>query len=323
MKSSSIKSIAGPMLALALPILGFAASPCAQPPATQRSVVLELFTSQGCSSCPPADALLGELANQPNVIALAFHVDYWDSIGWSDRFAVPEAVKRQRQYVEVLGLSSAFTPQAVIDGRRSLVGSDRQGIQQAIADAPALIPIQLAVSGGELTVSLPSVSDHRVDDVNVVAYLPQATTQIGHGENAGRKLTEFNIVRQFRRLGTWDGKSATFQVPLNSFPSDANRVAVLIQQGSQGPIEGASIALLQSTKDCNGERPPIEWNWRAFSSPPSASPNKISGHLPRSIFFQKRSNGLDCAVLMLEMRIVLNDDVFAVGNSWERPRVPG
>ena len=245
MKSSSIKRMAGAMLALALPILGVAASPGAQPPATQRPVVVELFTSQGCSSCPPADALLGKLANQPNVIALAFHVDYWDSIGWSDRFAVPEAVKRQRQYVEVLGLSSAFTPQAVIDGSRSLVGSDRQDIQQAIAEAPALIPIELAVLGGELTVSLPSVSGHRVYDVNVVAYLPQATTQVGHGENAGRKLTEFNIVRQFRRLGTWDGKSATFRVPLNSFPSDANQVAVLIQQENQGPIAGASIASLR------------------------------------------------------------------------------
>ncbi len=222
--------------------MGVAAGSFAQPPATQRSVVVELFTSQGCSSCPPADALLGELAKQPNVIALAFHVDYWDSTDWSDRFELPEAVKRQRQYVEVLGLSSAFTPQAVIDGRRSLVGSDRQGIQQAIAEAPALIPIELAVAGGVLKVSLPTVSGHRSDDVNVVAYLPQATTQVGHGENAGRKLAEFNIVRQFRRLGVWDGRSATFQAPLNSFPSDANRVAVLVQRENQGPIEGALIA---------------------------------------------------------------------------------
>ncbi|MHB8476797.1 MAG: DUF1223 domain-containing protein [Steroidobacteraceae bacterium] len=241
----SIKRIAAQMLAVALPMLGLAASSFAQPSATRRPVVVELFTSQGCSSCPPADALLGELANQPNVIALAFHVDYWDSIGWSDRFAVPEAVKRQRQYVEVLGLASAFTPQAVIDGSRSLLGSDRHGIQQAIVEAPALIPIELTVSGGELTVSLPSVSGHRVYDVNVVAYLPQASTQIGHGENAGRKLTEFNIVRQFRRLGTWDGKSATFQVPLNSLPSDAKQVAVLIQQENQGPIAGALMASLR------------------------------------------------------------------------------
>jgi hypothetical protein len=208
-------------------------------------VVVELFTSQGCSSCPPADALLGKFANQPNVIALAFHVDYWDSIGWIDRFAIPEAVTRQRHYVDVLRLSSAFTPQAVIDGRRSLVGSDRLGIAKAIAEAPALVPIELAVSSDELTVSLPSASDHRLYDVNVVAYLPQATTQVGHGENGGQTLTEFNIVRQFRRLRAWDGKSATFRVPLKSFPSDATRVAVLIQQGSEGPIEGASIASLR------------------------------------------------------------------------------
>jgi hypothetical protein len=245
-QSSSIKRVAGPVLALALPLLGFAADSFAQPQAAQRPVVVELFTSQGCSSCPPADALLGELANQPNVIALAFHVDYWDSIGWRDRFEVPEAVKRQRQYVDALELPSAFTPQAVIDGRRSLVGSDRRRIQEAINDRqPVLIPIELAVSGDTLTVSLPSGSDHRAYDVNLVAYLPQATTQVARGENSGRTLTEFNIVRQFRRLGAWDGKGATFQVPLKSLPGDANRVAVLVQQGSQGPIAGALTASLR------------------------------------------------------------------------------
>jgi hypothetical protein len=243
-KYLSIKRTAGSMLVFASVMLAFADGSFAHETAIQRPVVVELFTSQGCSSCPPADALLGEIAQQPNVIALAFHVDYWDSIGWSDRFAVPEAVKRQYKYVDVLGLSSAFTPQAVIDGRRSLVGSDRQHIQEAIAAAPALVPIELTVSNGELTVSLPSVIDHRVCDVNVVAYLAQSITQIGRGENAGRKLTEFNIVRQFRRVGNWDGKGTTFRVPIDSFPSDANYVAVLVQQVSQGPIEGASIASL-------------------------------------------------------------------------------
>src|SRR5229473_6152848 len=114
------------VLTLAIAAVGPPGKGMAQSRSTASSVVVELYTSQGCSSCPPADALLGELARLPNVIALAFHVDYWDSIGWRDRFAVPEAVKRQSRYVETLALSTPFTPQVVIDGRASYVGSDRR-----------------------------------------------------------------------------------------------------------------------------------------------------------------------------------------------------
>ena len=106
----------------------------AQSNSPRGPAVVELYTSQGCSSCPPADALLGELSQMPNVLALAFHVDYWDSIGWRDHFALPTAVQRQYRYVEILGLSSAFTPQAVVDGRSSFVGSDRRRILAAIAE---------------------------------------------------------------------------------------------------------------------------------------------------------------------------------------------
>jgi hypothetical protein len=93
----------------------------AQSNSPRGPAVVELYTSQGCSSCPPADALLGELSQMPNVVALAFHVDYWDSIGWRDHFALPTAVERQHRYIETLGLSSAFTPQVVVDGRSSFV----------------------------------------------------------------------------------------------------------------------------------------------------------------------------------------------------------
>jgi len=204
-----------------------------------RPVVVELYTSQGCSSCPPADALLGELAGASNVIALAFHVDYWDSIGWRDRFSMPEATQRQRGYVERLNLSTAFTPQAVIDGRESFVGSDRRRIMAALAAAPEAIPVTLDIARGELNVLIAEASDRGAFDVNLVAYLPQASTAIGRGENSGRTLAEFNIVRQFRRLGTWTGHQSAFQVPLASFPPDATRVAVLIQRQGQGSIEGA------------------------------------------------------------------------------------
>jgi hypothetical protein len=235
-----------PALIFSLTIFGYWGTCFAESSATGRPVVVELFTSQGCSSCPPADALLGELARQPNVIALGFHVDYWDSIGWRDRYSIPLATQRQRHYVDELRLSSAFTPQVVINGRRSFVGSDRQRIVAAIAEAPDGVPIEAVVAHGELVISLPDNGDHRNDDVNLVAYLAQATTQVGSGENSGRTLTEFNIVRQFLRVGVWNGKISTFRVPLNSFPSDANRVAVLVQQGNQGSIAAAVTASLPS-----------------------------------------------------------------------------
>ena len=234
---SALTLLAVPALLIALPALW---NQCfAAPPSDPGPVVVELFTSQGCSSCPPADELLGELAKKPNIIALAFHVDYWDDTGWRDRYSMSEATVRQRRYVERLRLPSPFTPQMVIGGSRSFVGSDKQGIAAAIAQGAAGIPIEAAVRQEELTVTLPEDSGHADYDVNLVAYFPQTTTQIGHGENSGRTLTQYNVVRQVRRLGSWSGRGSTFRLPLNSFPADASRAAVLVQRPNQGAVVGA------------------------------------------------------------------------------------
>jgi hypothetical protein len=217
----------------------------AQASSSHGPVVVELYTSQGCSSCPPADRILGELSTMPNVIALAFHVDYWDNIGWRDRFAIPNAALRQREYVKALGLSSAFTPQAVINGRSSITGSDKPRIMAVIADAASdAVPVGLGVSDGMLTIALPDRAERNTYTVFVAAYLPQASTPVGRGENTGRTLEEFNIVRQFRSVGTWNGHAVTFRTSLHSFPADASRAAVLIQRDGQGPMAGsAAIAL--------------------------------------------------------------------------------
>jgi hypothetical protein len=225
--------------------LGLVGTPRAQSSSPRGPAVVELYTSQGCSSCPPADALLGELSRMPNVIALAFHVDYWDSIGWRDHFALPTAVERQRRYVETLGLSSAFTPQMVVDGRSSFVGSDKRRILAAIAEPVNAIPISVEVARGELTVTVPERQDSERYDVNLVAYLPQAATNVGRGENSGRTLQEFNIVTQFRSLGVWNGRESMFRVPMGSFPADAARVAVLLQRDQQGPIAGSATVALR------------------------------------------------------------------------------
>jgi hypothetical protein len=241
----SIKRVSALALVFALLTVGPAGKCRAQSRSAARPVVVELFTSQGCSSCPPADALMGELARLPNVIALAFHVDYWDSIGWRDRFSIPEAVQRQLRYVDNLGLSSAFTPQIVIDGRNSFVGSDRRRIVAALAETLDAIPIAAEVAHGELTVTLPERPGQSGYDVNLVAYLPEASTSVGRGENSGRTLAEFNIVRQFRRLGVWNGEKNMIRVPLDSFPAEATRIAILLQRSQQGPIAGSVVAALR------------------------------------------------------------------------------
>jgi hypothetical protein len=217
----------------------------AQPSVPSTPAVVELYTSQGCSSCPPADAVLGELAQLPNVVALAFHVAYWDDIGWPDPFALPIAVQRQERYVHMLGVPSAFTPQAVVDGRASFVGSDKRRILAAMLEPRDTIPIALAVADGELTVTIPDRRDQEGYEVNLAAYRPQAQTPVKRGENSGRTLTEYNIVRQFRLLGGWNGRAARFRVPLDALPADADHVAVLLQRANQGPIAGSATVALR------------------------------------------------------------------------------
>lgn len=241
--------IAHPIALFVLVSLGLAlgaSGPCgAEAPPSRGPAVVELYTSQGCSSCPPADALLGELVERPDVIAIAFHVAYWDGPEWHDRFALPAATERQQRYVETLGLSSAFTPQAVVDGRRSFVGSDRRRILAALAEPRETIPLAVDASAGTLTVILPPAPDQTAYDVNLIAYLPRAATRVGGGENSGRALEEFNIARQFRRLGVWNGERHVFSTPLDSFPQDATRVAVLLQRPGQGPIAGAALIAIR------------------------------------------------------------------------------
>jgi hypothetical protein len=219
----------------------------AQPSASRGPAVVELYTSQGCSSCPPADIVLGELSTMPNVIALAFHVDYWNNDGWHDRFTLANATDRQRRYVQALKISSGpFTPQVVIDGRSSFLGSDKPRILSALANtAGDMMPLNVEISDGMLTVSLPENQEHQSYMVYVAAYLPQASTAVGRGENSGKTLEDFNIVRQFRYLGTWKGHTAVFRTPVASFPADASRAAVLVQHDGQGPIAGSALVALR------------------------------------------------------------------------------
>jgi hypothetical protein len=210
-----------------------------------RPAVVELFTSEGCSSCPPAEALIGELAQRPNVLALAFHVDYWDDLGWRDRFGFAEAVERQRGYAKTLHLSSIYTPQVVMDGRADFVGSNRRAITAALADNRDGVAVTLTVRDGEILVDLGASAAATPCDVLLVAYQRSAVSAIGRGENAGRTLTEYNIVRTVRSLGNWNGQAKQFHSALESLPREATDAAVLVQAAGQAAITGAATHSLR------------------------------------------------------------------------------
>jgi hypothetical protein len=213
-------------------------------------LVAELFTSQGCSSCPPADALLGELAQEQDLIALAFHVQYWDGLGWADHFGLPEAARRQAAYVQRLHQLSGFTPQLILNAKRSVVGSDRAQIRSTIDALRGVTTSSVAITvnkrDGVVSIALPEYA-HTIDQTEVLLLpvLSQDDTVIGRGENGGRTLREFNIVRAVKLLGQWQGAAAHFEVPLASMPKDADRVAVLVQELRQGAIRGAALVTLR------------------------------------------------------------------------------
>ena len=178
--------------------------------AAKRLVVAELFTSQGCSSCPPADAVLLELAvNRPDVLALGFHVTYWDRLGWRDPFALEASTLRQRGYASLSGIGGIYTPQMVIDGRYDVVGSDRPGVLAALAraaeQADAGVALALSRDDGGLTVTVGAGPSAEGAQVLLVGFDTRHGTQVARGENAGRRLTNANAVRALVPLGQWRG----------------------------------------------------------------------------------------------------------------------
>lgn len=211
--------------------------------AQQQAVVVELFTSQGCSSCPPADALLGDLAGREDVIALSFHVDYWDYLGWEDTFAQAAYTQRQRAYApkvdrQYIGrrLRGSFTPEIVVQGRDSLVGSHRKLVEDRIAAHAALAPqatVGLARDGGDLVVEVAAVgASSPAVRVMLAQFTAAAEVGIDRGENAGKTFVYHNVVTDLRDIGRWDGTgSQTMRVSGTTGP-----VAVFLQRGETGVI---------------------------------------------------------------------------------------
>lgn len=217
---------------------------------SEQVTVIELFTSQSCYSCPPAEAYLGELAEEESILALEYHVDYWDRLNygrhgrWKDVFSTPEMTQRQRAYnVEIRDTGSVYTPQMVIDGRTEAVGSRRREVRNLIekvrSDKKPRVTVDVTASkDGAVTVALGEVPDTHAD-VWLVTFIREVTTQVLRGENHGKSLTNHNIVREVRHIGDWNGTSVTLDVPELTL-EDGQSCAVLVQDGRVGPVLGAA-----------------------------------------------------------------------------------
>jgi hypothetical protein len=207
-------------------------------PAQARPVVVEMFTSQACSSCPPADALLGRIATMPGILALSFNVTYWNGPAWHDAYALAGATARQNWYAGLHGSQDVYTPEAVVDGTATMVGSDRDKVDAAIAAAKAAPAgdTAIGISGGKnITISIGAGAPGA--EIWVFGYDGMHTTRIGGGENGGATLSEVNIVRSITDLGRSDGMKTGFTLARPA----GEHLAVLLQ-APNGAVLGAASA---------------------------------------------------------------------------------
>jgi hypothetical protein len=209
-------------------------------------MVVELFTSEGCSSCPPADALLGELTQRQYVLPLSFHVDYWDYIGWKDRFADPLFTRRQYAYAQAQGTSMVYTPQMIVAGAIDVVGTDRKAVEKALKVAYTRNEMYrihvMRKDDGKVVAQFPDAPIGVPATVWLVTYKRSAESHVKAGENAGRSLATFNVVRSLQKVGTWDGKPSEIELKLDPVAraNSPDACALIANQGGNGPIVAAA-----------------------------------------------------------------------------------
>lgn len=217
----------------------------------QTRAVIELFTSQGCSSCPPADRLMGEFARDPSLVSISLPIDYWDYLGWKDTLADPRNTARQRAYSKVRADREVYTPQAVINGCFHALGSDRAAIERMIVKSrqnPTVLssPVTLTVANGRLTATLAG-NGHAGVEVWAVGLVKAVTVAISRGENKGKRLTYHNVARSWHKFDTADGKDWT--VSLREIEGHGvNAAAVIVQGGTSerpGLIFGAALTSIR------------------------------------------------------------------------------
>jgi hypothetical protein len=235
--------------------LGFGAAALCSLAASARAtgpsnpVVVELFTSQGCSSCPAADAFMGELVGKEHVIGLSLNIDYWDYIGWRDTLASPANTKRQRDYARKRGDNRVYTPQMVINGYRHAVGSDRKTVLGMIEEESrrterSVVPMAIRTLGSELAINVGAASNdilRKESAIVLMTLLPVVTVTIEKGENAGRQVSYYNVVRHIMPIGMWQGDPGFLKLPKDTLFSDPKECCVaLLQIVSSGHVIGAA-----------------------------------------------------------------------------------
>ena len=222
------------------------------PVGAEPRAVVELFTSQGCSSCPPADRLLGELARDPTLVAMSLPIDYWDYIGWKDTLAKPRHTVRQHFYARTRGDGDVYTPQVVINGVSHAVGNDKAAIEHAIAEsrregATLSLPVKAIVADGKIGVTIPAGGEKTTGEVWLCALGSAIPVVIARGENTGHTITYHNVVRRWVKLGDWSGAARTFSVPVADLET-ADAAAVIVQAGTAdrpGVMLGAALAAVR------------------------------------------------------------------------------
>lgn len=207
--------------------------------------VVELFTSQGCSSCPPADAALKKLIDDGKVVALSYHVDYWNYLGWADTLATKDNTARQYAYARMLGRSGVYTPQAILNGRDHINGADLDGINRRLAemsskDKGLVVPVNATVRKDEVDINVGAGNGKA--NVVVVYFNREQIVDVKKGENSGKKITYWHAVRDVQTIGMWDGKPANFVLPASVLnEGDNGGCAVLLQKMKDNETPGAIL----------------------------------------------------------------------------------
>lgn len=216
-----------------------------------RPLVLELFTSQGCSACPPADKVMSELIeDNPDMLMLSFHVDYWDRLGWKDPYSLPAATDRQKAYANTVAAKKIFTPQAMINGEWSFIGTKHGDISDALDEArddeSPYLPVTLAQTPTGLEIKITPEADNAVRgtaSIWLIGYSGATTNRIGRGENRGIEVINHNNVQQLMYLGEWHENAVALTL---DFVPEADFAAVIVQRPASKILGAASVALQQS-----------------------------------------------------------------------------
>jgi hypothetical protein len=214
--------------------------------AAKRPVILELFTSQGCSSCPPADAYIQTLIGKPGVVPLTYHVDYWDYLGWRDTLGSAEYSQRQYDYAQSRGDKNVYTPQIVINGQQHFVGSQRSSVSDGIGNARSdnsaeWVEITMSENKTDVMIDIAAGAPGKEATLWLMAYAPSVSVEIKKGENAGSTVTYKNVVRKMVPASMWHGEAAKLVLPRSSvIPEECKGWVALLQEGKVGPIIGAA-----------------------------------------------------------------------------------